>query len=671
MKKLRLPTVTKLPPSETKPEGEYAGFPVQFYRYSMFSRFSSNPFMFKVEYINGDTIDTTSSAASVLGSALHKSMQAYLGGADDVTTPTDEGGAIKVGHDYGLDYLKSYSEGMIEWSKTIPNMAKMMERYAFAYFNYIKYLNAQKRCTEVLAVEKKFKHKVAVNEKVLPIPLAGTVDLAYRTKHLKLHDHKFTSRFSDFDEIDGAKLIQAAFYYFGAYAEFGEEPYSITFAECKITENSDKTQPQVKEFEIVYKDHPLIFELFFRMYQDVTDALMGKQVFIPNVMAMFDREVSILAYIHRLDVSDDRAQQFKKMEVDNITDFLKKKIQKAGKDKKYLETVSRKFISATTLNYATMNTQEKIKMKLAEHGIGVEFDSKVTGGSVELYRYEPSVGVKMSRVEAFAKDIEQVVGVAGIRVLAPIPDSELIGFEVPLKKRTFPTEKPEAIGFELAIGQNITGETIRLDIRSAPHLLVAGSTGSGKSVFISNLIRQLQGIDEAHLVLLDPKMVELQEFVGAGTEYADDPKEITSILKTLVGEMNRRYKMLQAQKAKNLEVYNSSKVKLPYIFVFLDEFGDLVTNRKYGEYVSEFVLLLGQKARAAGIHLILTTQRPSTKIISGDIKANFPTRVAFKTATMVDSQVIIDHGGAEKLLGQGDMLFVNPQGKESRLQGFK
>lgn len=673
MKPLAMPVVTKLPEKQSRPDGDYADFPLQFYRYSSLVRFSENPFMFKVNYINNEVIETTSSAASVLGSALHKAMQAYMGGAEEVSTPADEAGAIKVGYEYGHAYLQGYSEGMIEWSKTIDSMAKMMERYSFAYFEYVKALNLPKRAPEMILVEKKITQKIEVDGKVMPIPLSGTIDMAYRDakKRVRLHDHKFTSRFSDPEEIDGAKLVQAAFYYFLGYAETGEAPYSITFAECKITENKDKSEPQVREFEIVYKDHPLLFELFFRLYQDVTDALMGKQVYVPNMHALFDREVSILAYIHRLD-TNEKDEQFKKMKVDNITDFLKKKIQKAGTERKYLETVSKKFISAKTLNYAEMTIPERIKMKLAEHGIGVEYDSVVKGGSIELYRFEPSVGVKMSRVEAFAKDIEQVVGVSGIRVLAPIPDSELIGFEVPNKKRTFPEVVPEVEGWEIALGQDIYGETIHFDLRTAPHTLVAGATGSGKSVFISNLIWQLKTLPEAKLALLDPKMVELQRFADDTTQYADQPKEIRDVLRRLVKEMNARYKRLQAQKVNSLALYNQKAAKPDhYLFVIIDEYGDLSSHRAYGEEIQTLVLLLAQKARAAGIHIILTTQRPSTKIITGDIKANFPTRIAFKTATATDSQVILDESGAEKLLGKGDMLARLPEARGLvRLQGF-
>lgn len=630
--------------------------------------------MFKVNNINGDTIETTSSPTNALGRAIHEGLRYYLGGGDE-PTPKDDGEAIKFGHKKALEFLGNISDGFIGYNTVIDTRAKLEERFAFAFFGYLKEFDYKKECKEILLVEKMLKHKVEVEGKVLPIPLKGSADLVYQDyqDRVKIEDHKFTTKYSDEEAIDASKLVQAAFNYFLVHAETGKRPYSMTFREFKIVPNKDGSQ-QTRQFEIVYEDHPLIFDFFFRLYDDITQAMLGKQVYIPNFDAMFDREVAILAYIHRLDIDEERAKQFKKLKVENITDFLKKKIQSTGGMKKYLETVSQKFISAKTLNYKEMKIEERIKMKLAEHGLGVEFHSKQTGGSVELYRYEPNVGLKMTKIEAFVKDIEQVVETAGIRILAPIPDSGLVGFEVPLKHRTFPKGKPKGEGFNIAIGVNISGETVRMDIRQAPHCLVSGATGSGKSTWVSGVISQLLdapgGVLE--LVLLDPKMVELASFKKDASIYADEMPEICRALKALVGEMNDRYKQLQKKRVKNLEEFRDKGGDLPYIFVFLDEYADCAVSEMYGPEIKTALLTLAGKARAAGIHIILTTQRPSTKIISGDIKANFPTRVAFKTSSAVDSQVILDVAGAEKLLGKGDMLFLDPTSSKGlqRLQGF-
>lgn len=393
--------------------------------------------MFRINNINRDYIDTMNSVSSVLGKACHKALQAYLGGDKDHPTPADEGEAIKHGHAVGLEYLQNYSDGFIDFTDKIPDRAKLQEKYAFCYFGYIKDFNFKTEVKEVVSVEQEMKFKIEVNGKIMPIPLKGFIDLLYRDQQgrLKIRDHKFTGVYSKEDKIDGGKLVQAIFYYFLAYAFTGEAPYSVIFAEFKTSENRDSSR-QTKEFEIIFDESSLPFDLFYRLYDDITNALLGKQVYVPNFSAIYDNEVSILAYIHRLDVDEERAKMFKEMKVDNITDFLKKKIQRDGAMKKYLESVSSRFVSGATLNYKTMTIPEKIKMKLAEHGLGVEFNDMIKGNSITLYRFEPSIGLKMTKIEAYAKDIEQVVEVSNIRVLAPMRDSGLIGFEVPNIERT-------------------------------------------------------------------------------------------------------------------------------------------------------------------------------------------------------------------------------------------
>lgn len=621
--------------------------------------------MFKVNYINGERIESTSGASAVLGSACHKAMQMYLGGNPEMPTSADEGEAIKEGHEIGLAYITSIPDGFIEWTSTIPNRQKLLERYAFSYFGYIKesdYRNAK----ELLLIERKLEHKVSVDGKVLPVPLKGYPDVVYRDSEgrLCIDDHKWTGKISDADDIDANKLVQAVFMALLVAAELSEMPYKITFREFKITENRDKS-PQTVPFEIVYEETPLAFDFFFRLYGDMTDALLGKMVYVPNFNARYDRVVSILAYIHRLDIDEERAKAFAAAKVDNISDFLKMKIQKDGYMKKYLDTVASKFVSATTLNYKEMKIEDRIKMKLAEHGLGVEFVDSIVGGAVTLYRYEPSIGIKMSKIESYSKDIEQAVGVSGIRILAPISNSELVGFEIPNEIRTFPTEKPVNEGYMIAIGVDIYGNAVRVDIREAPHILVAGATGSGKSVFLGATIPQLKAAPNSELVLIDPKMVELSHHQDSQTTYADDPKDIVRILSGLTKEMNYRYKVLKQAKKRNI----AEDGTFSYIFVVIDEFGDLTVNPMYSQKIRTLLLTLAQKARAAGIHLILTTQRPSVKIIDGDIKMNFPTRIAFRTATEVDSHVILDDSGAEKLLGKGDMLLKTHEGLV-RLQGY-
>jgi hypothetical protein len=690
-----MPIVKRLE-KEEKDSG-YENFPLDHYSYSSFTKFSSNPLMFKVNNINGDMIDTLVSPNNVLGKSCHKGFERYFSLLRD---GLEEGEAIKQGHDIGKEYLDGYSDGFIEYNTLVQDRSKLEEKYAFCFYKFISEISFKKEIKKILLIEEMLKFKVQINDRILPIPLKGSPDLVYEDTEGKIiiKDYKITGRYSDADSIDGPKLVQAVFLYFLTYASLGKPPYAIDFEEFKISENKDKSR-QTKSYRIVFSDNPLMFDLFYRLYDDITDALMGKQVYVPNMFAIFDKEVSLLSYIHRLDQEDVREREFKRMKVDNITDFLKKKIQNTGAMKKYLETVSKNFISAKTLNYKDMQIEEKIKYKLGEHGLGVEFVDKISGFNITLYRFEPSIGLKMSKLESYVKDIEQVMAVSGIRILAPIPNSDLVGFEIPNSERSFPTKLPIGMGFSLAIGVDVNGDTYRLDIRECPHLLVSGTTGSGKSVCIGSLIKQIKSLDskEVFLTLLDPKMVELQPYSdGSNVVYKSSIMEIKKELKNLCGAMDARYKIFQEKKVRNIEEYNQKFGKMPYNFVFIEEFGDIIMSdlketiivptgkkNKRGEpemkieklsvsdEIKRCIIILAQKARAAGIHLIITTQRPSVRIVSGEIKANFPTRIAFRTASATDSNIIIDQPGAEQLLGKGDMLVLNPNRKGlERLQGY-
>lgn len=619
--------------------------------------------MFKIKNINGDRIETTDRASNVLGRAVHRGLQHYFGGCDNVIS-NDEGERIKEAFVYGQNFVLDYNDGFIEWTTAIPNRTVLEEKYSKCFFGYMKEF-PKKEIKTLWFAEKMLKHKVNLDGKTLPIPLKGSADLVYEDHkgRIVIWDHKFTSVYSKKDEIDAPKLVQAVFNFLLVYAETGIAPYKMVFGEYKTSDNRDKSN-QMMPFEIVFKDTPLMFELFYRLYEDITDMLMGtRQAFLPNLTAMYDKEVSIMAYIHNLDDNVNRDKQFKKMDVNNITDLLKKKIEKTGNMKKYLEIISKNFISANTLNYKTMNTQDKIKMKLAEHGIAVEYHSKTEGRTVELYRYEPSIGLKMSRVDSFVKDIEQVVEMGGVRVLAPIPNTSLIGFEIPKKERTFPNVTPKNKLFELSIGENVNGEVKYFDIRKAPHMLVAGTSGSGKSVFLNSLINQILTIPHVELHLYDPKKVELNQFEDhlKVVEYSDNHTEIPTLLYNLTKEMDKRYEYLKQRKVKNI-----SDIKdMRYKFVIIDEYADLTMKSE----VNHCVQLLSQKGRACGIHLIIATQRASTKIMSGDLKVNFSCKAIFKMSKAVDSRVMMDEDGAEKLLGMGDMLF-SFDGNVERLQGY-
>lgn len=649
-------------------------FPVDHYSYSSFIKFSTNPYMFKLKYINHETIETGCNISAVIGKAFHIALESYYHYIGD-----SKSDAIKEGLKLGMEYLSEYNGNYIEFNERVSNIQKAQEIFAFTYSSYITEKKHEKE--EIVAIEEAFLETIDVEWNgqriTLPIPLKGFVDKIVRDKkgRLKNKDYKTCASFSDPDKIDGAKIIQAIQYYFLTYAKYGEAPYSMVYEEVKTTKNTsgkNKGASQIKEYEIVYKDNPLFFDFYFRFYDDVTRALNGEMVFVPNINDFYDNEISLISYIYRLDIPEEQAKQMKKMGVQTITELLKTKIEHAGNMRKLMKTAEKKFVSAKSLNYNNMKNEEKIQTKLMEHGMLIKFDSMIEGHTVDLYKYMPSIGLKMSKLMGYVADIEQVIGRSGIRILAPIPNTSLIGFEVPRDNRTFIDYKPKADGFNIAMGVDIMSKEYRFDIRKAPHLLVAGATGSGKSVFLNSVIDQLSNIPNVDLHLFDPKMVELSQFKDRAVEYLTDPEDIYMALELLKDEMERRYKLLSDAKVRNIGEY---KGEMNYKFVIIDEFGDLVMSGitdkklKVSNEIKKSILILAQKARACGIHLIIATQRPSVDIIDGVIKSNFPTKVAFRMAKSVDSYVLLDEGGAEKLLGKGDMLFSSDDGT-IRLQGF-
>lgn len=671
MRRVKLRQLTGTLPriAKGKPQEMANGFPVTHYSASAMSLFSSNPLMFKVNYVNRDRFESTQNISGVLGKAFHKALEVYYRGNPDFL-PKDEAEAVEMGLKFGMHFLNEYNDGFIEYSEKIANKQDVLDRFSFLYTAYVTE-HAYNPAIQILSTEECLEETIDVEWKghrlVLPVPLKGYLDKLIRDVDgkLKIIDYKSCYTFSDQDELDGAKMLQAVIYYLLVYACYGEAPHSIIFEEAKWTKNGkSKTTGlidphQVHDFEMVYADLEFYFDFFFRFYEDMTNGLNGKMVYVPNIKTMFDNELSLVAYTHRLDIPAEQAQLMKELQVDNITDLFKAKIANAGSMRKFLLAVEGKIARAQNINYARMQNHEKIETKLLEHGMILHYDSTVEGATVDLFRYEPSMGLKMSRIAQYVADVEQVLGIDGIRVLAPIRGSTLVGFEVPRATRSFPAS-PGNLGFELAIGQTIDGTSRYFDIREAPHMLVAGSAGSGKSYFLHTIIKQLLKTGAA-IHIFDPKQVDFREYKGTVDTYADTPEDIELGLLTLVDLMEARYTDLAAQGHRNVKEAGTAP-----IFVIIDEYADLTHQNSS---MPKTVQRLAQKGRAAGIHIVLATQRASTKVISGDVKVNFPVKAVFRMAKATDSLVMLDEKGAEKLKGKGDMLFQTADGLE-RLQAF-
>ena len=332
-----------------------------------------------------------------------------------------------------------------------------------------------------------------------------------------------------------------------------------------------------------------------------------------------------------------------------------------------------------------------IKRTLANFGITVEMDEVSIGPSITRYAFKPAEGVRLAKILTLQRDLELSLAAHPIRIEAPIPGKSLVGIELPNSAKTLVGlgsllgSKEFTDGRDpllISLGRGISGEPSFARLTKAPHLLIAGATGSGKSVTIHTVITSLlyrQPPDNLRFIMIDPKRVELTLYNRIPhllTPVITDPKKAIMALRWAAGEMDRRYNILEQEAVRDIESYHKNvlaiskdeeKEGMPYIVVIIDELADIMST--YPRELEAAIVRLAQMSRAVGIHLIISTQRPSVEVITGLIKANIPSRIALQVASQIDSRTIIDMAGAEKLLGQGDMLYLGSEmGKPIRLQ---
>ena len=349
----------------------------------------------------------------------------------------------------------------------------------------------------------------------------------------------------------------------------------------------------------------------------------------------------------------------------------------------------------------------RIVTALRHYGIETESIKTTVGHTVTLYEIVPKNGVGITQIKKLEEDI--MLSAMSIRIIAPMPSKDAIGIEVPNEKPQVVSmhsviaserfQKEQEMHLPVAIGRTITNEVFMFDLAKTPHLLIAGATGQGKSVAVNAILTSLfykKSPAELKLVLVDPKVVEFASYKALSRHYLaampdveeedfilTDCEKVINTLNSLVIEMENRYKLLMDAGVRNIVDYNDKFLKhgldseklvadnlhhqfLPYIVIVIDEYGDFTMQA--GKQVETPIVRITQKARAVGMHMILTTQRPSVNIVTGVIKANIPTRIAFRTASTIDSRTVLDTKGAEQLIGQGDMLY-SANGNLTRIQG--
>lgn len=729
---------------ETKiEEQKKVSMPVDKLSYSGLTQLLRNPLIFKLKQILG-VYDSKVGVSAMIGRAGHEALKYYYGGVKELAVSADRDERRHEATAYGMDYLTKIDDFYIKYGKTgtrenmLADYAKSMQIYWAEEPEY----------NNIIACEERMEAEIKNHDgQVFPLPAVGVPDLIEECadKTVDIIDTKFVKSFTKYENDDGEphedyiKIIQAKFLDYLLKSTKNIQAKRVIFREIKRSINKDGGA-QIQDY-VIPLDHSPYDIIFINLYADVIKFISNpNSVYLPNLSDPFDGEQSGLLYAQGLinaDMSDVEVMH---------------KVQDVA-------LVSKKFITSRLdkVENQYLAPEEKIKLRLAEFGIPVQPVETKVGASVTQYCFKVSAGIPMSKILKHKSDIARAIEAKGnITILAPIPGTAYVGVEVPNETRTpvFLTKQHfTADSLMLPIGITVQGEFIKESLADMPHLLIAGATGSGKSILLHGIITALikQNKPTAlELILIDPKRVELTAFARArhlqGKKIIVEYEPAVRRLMELTDLMEARYKELEHYKKRDIVEYNATKEvpsPMPYIVTVIDEFADLMLRSKMEEkkksisYSSKskgwlhrelrkrgdkgglitikekdteerilhihpirnydkdslvdiletldsmddinrgdaniefLVVRLAQMGRAVGIHLIIATQSPRVEVITGLIKANFPTRIALTTASHIDSEVIIGKAGAEKLTGKGDMIFQHParQG-EVRLQGF-
>jgi len=430
----------------------------------------------------------------------------------------------------------------------------------------------------------------------------------------------------------------------------------------------------------------ILLMLFFRNYEIMT---LGFHIKFPDIKNIFKRrkkekEIKRGTPHPTVERIEENTEEVENTNVDN--DVTIKEISKVAiQNKKVKYTVPIDLledfeVAEVTETEAELKRKGKLlEEKLLEFGVEGKIKEIQPGPVVTLYEFEPAPGIKINKIAGLEGDLARAMSAVSVRIIAPIPGKSVVGIELPNKKRATVYLKElinssifgkSSSPLTIILGKDISGKPYVSDLGKMPHLLIAGTTGSGKSVCINTIVCSIlfkSSPDKVKFVMIDPKMVELSSYEDIphlAAPVVTDPKHAATVLKNVVAEMENRYEILAEHKVRNIDSFNelasknNSLTTMPYLVVIVDEFADLMIVA--GKEVEQSIIRIAQMARAVGIHLILATQRPSVNVITGIIKANMPARLSFRVSSKTDSRTILDQNGAEILLGRGDSLFIPP-----------
>ena len=442
-----------------------------------------------------------------------------------------------------------------------------------------------------------------------------------------------------------------------------------------------------RSYSLLSKFEPIIesnFSKVFLLLLTLTFFVLASNINIKYILIkIFKKKVASDEKVVSLE--SDTENDSNNIETKQQSFLFKNTIETVNDKKSIFEIPSLRLLEkkqpSKNLNSKNPST-EFIEKILLDFGINGKIKKVSNGPVVSLYEFEPAAGVKVSKIINLSEDIARNTSSLSARV-AIMPGKNTVGIEIPNEKRdgVVLSEILQSENFNkndiklpIALGKSISGSSIIVDLTAMPHLLIAGTTGSGKSVCINTIISSLlfkHNPDICKFILIDPKMLELSSYEGIPhllTPVITDSKKATAALGWTVREMENRYKLMSSVGVRNIDGYNQKhKIKMPYIVVVVDEMSDLMLIS--GKEIENYVQKLSAMARAAGIHIIMATQRPSVDVITGTIKANFPTRISFQVSSKIDSKTILGEQGAEQLLGKGDMLFMSSANKIFRIHG--